>query len=51
MCTYVNNILGSYGPAADLLPINADNCIDTLHDGVILCYLVNCLSTTGPIIK
>lgn len=51
MSEYINNLLASYAPAADLLPVTQDNCIEALHDGVILCYVVNCISTVGPIIK
>ena len=51
LCDYVNNILGTYEPAAELLPLNADNWVESLHDGVLLCYVVNCLSPNGQVIK
>lgn len=48
---YVNKTLENYGPAATLLPISSDNLAQALHDGVIISYIVNCLSKKGPVIN
>jgi hypothetical protein len=47
----VNSTLSDYPAAAHLLPINTTNCIEALHDGRLFCYLMNCISESGPMVR
>lgn len=33
------------------MPVTESTLVEALHDGVILSYIVNCLSKTGPLIN
>ena len=41
---YLNGILAAHPAASALLPVEPSNVLDKLHDGLLLCYLMNTLS-------